>query len=215
MKYIYTGVFFDANELFNKFNCNIGANRLARSIENPHVTFTFKPDTVTPELFGKPVKFRVIGYACDGKNQSVRVEVITIPTSLHAEYDKIKQPHITISVSADGKSVDTGKMKFEPIENPFCIIGKYGAYTTDGVCTENPVTQTVSEFCRMKTQATELCALCDGGWIVATVWIDYEDIFRLPESLANKPVKSDEWGTLPIVDKDGNKMKIPVHLIYT
>lgn len=74
---------------------------------------------------------------------------------------------------------------------------------------------TVREFCRTKTAATELCVICDGGWRVGYAWIDYEDIFRLPESLANKPVKSDEWGTLPIVDKDGNKMEIPAHYIYT
>lgn len=72
---------------------------------------------------------------------------------------------------------------------------------------------TVREFCRHKTQALELCIIRDSGWIVHSVWIDYEDIFVLSNRYENKEVIKDEWGTIPIVDKNGNKIDVPCHYI--
>lgn len=72
---------------------------------------------------------------------------------------------------------------------------------------------TVREFCRHKTQALELCVIRDSGWIVHSVWIDYEDIFVLSSKYENKEVIKDEWGTIPIVDKNGNKIDVPCHYI--
>ena len=213
MKYIYTGVFFNLSELINKFNCYIGAVRLANTIENPHITFSFKPAQVDEKIFGLPMKFEVVGYACDGHNQGLQVRAVTLPKRVREEFDKITNPHITISVSENGKPVDTGKLKFMPIENPFYITGKYGAYTSEGVLTKN-LAPTVYEFCRNKTAATELVVICEGIWRVATVWIDYEDIFQIPERLRNKTVLSDKWEKLPIVDKDGNKTEILAHHLY-
>ena len=72
---------------------------------------------------------------------------------------------------------------------------------------------TVREFCRHKTQALELCIIRESGWIVHSVWIDYEDIFVLSNQYENKEVIKDEWGTIPIVDKNGNKIDVPCHYI--
>lgn len=223
MKNIYTGVFFDSAELDNLFMTYFGREKLSNVIENPHVTFTFKPDMVDPELFGIPVKFKVVGYANDGKNQGLLVAAPEISVSnrtsayahLMAEYNKIKNPHITISVSIDGRPVDTGRLKFEPIATPFEIVGKYGVFTNEGILFEDPNAITVYDFCRHKTQATELCVLCDGGWIVGAVWIDYEDIFRIPDSLKDKIVTRDYWKELSIVNEHGEHMKIPAHFIDT
>ena len=217
MKYIYTGVFFDSSELAHEFGVFIGKKTLSNIIENPHVTFTYKPKDadVKEDLFGVPVKFKVVGYACDGKNQGLQVDVLAMNGSLESEYNSIKAPHITISVSEDGRPVDTGKLNFEPVSTPFVLVGHYGAFTNKGVILENPNTITVYDFCRHKTQAAELCVLCDGGWIVGAVWIDYEDIFRIPDSLRGKAVKSDHWEELTIVNEQGEKMKIPAHFIDT
>lgn len=218
MKYIYTGVFFDSAELVSKFACFasfIEEETLSNVIENPHVTFTYKPKDVRKDLLGKPVRFRVIGYACDGKNQGLQVEVLSIHSSLLSEYGTIKVPHITISVSEDGRPVDTGKLDFKPISVPFEVVGTYGVFTNDGILLKNPDTTTVSKFCLYRTQALELCVLCDGGWVVGAVWIDHEDIFRIPDSLKNKTVTSDYWDELTIVNKNGEKMKIPAHFIDT
>ena len=48
---------------------------------------------------------------------------------------------------------------------------------------------TVREFCRNKTRALELCVIRDSGWIVHTVWIDYEDIFVISKQYEHKEIK--------------------------
>lgn len=72
----------------------------------------------------------------------------------------------------------------------------------------------VREFCMKKTQARELCVIREGGWIVSSAWIDYEDLFAIHSNIACKKVKSDEWGTLSIVTEHGDKIDIPCHYIY-
>lgn len=72
---------------------------------------------------------------------------------------------------------------------------------------------TVSEFCRTKTQALELCAITYDGWIIATVWIDYEDLFHIDKKVAKMKVKSDKWGTIPVVTEHGGKIIVPCHYI--
>lgn len=72
---------------------------------------------------------------------------------------------------------------------------------------------TVLDFCKHKTKATEICVIRERGWRVATVWIDYEDIFMLPDKLIDKKVKSDEWGTIQICDMNNYKTEIPCHYI--
>lgn len=72
---------------------------------------------------------------------------------------------------------------------------------------------TLYDFLRHKTQALELCEIREYGWTVATVWIDHEDLFMVPEKLMNRKVKSHSWGNLTIVDESGNRMCVPCHTI--
>ena len=72
---------------------------------------------------------------------------------------------------------------------------------------------TLRDFLHKKTQALELCAITDGGWVVATCWIDHEDLFHIPPRLADKEVKSDEWSAINIVDKNGKTIQIPCHYV--
>ena len=72
---------------------------------------------------------------------------------------------------------------------------------------------TVREFCLRKTQVHELCVIRDYGWIIATAWIDSEDLFAMNENVAKKEVKSDSWGTLRTVTKHGDELDIPCHYI--
>lgn len=73
---------------------------------------------------------------------------------------------------------------------------------------------TVAEYCRNKTRALQLCAILDQGWIVETVWIDYEDIFRISERSRNLTVKEVKQDKLKIVDANGSEMEIPCLFIY-
>jgi hypothetical protein len=68
---------------------------------------------------------------------------------------------------------------------------------------------TVREFCRTKTKTHQLCIICDSGWIVETVWIDSEDLFRLSTSTANCEVQSTDFDELPIVTEHGDTIRVP------
>lgn len=69
------------------------------------------------------------------------------------------------------------------------------------------------DFLRDKTNVKELCVIRDSGWIVASCWIDYEDLFYVPSRLVDKVVRKDEWGYLPIVNENNAEIKIPCHYV--
>lgn len=211
-KYIYTGVFFQFDEIRKDLDFYCTSNRLAKVIEHPHVTFTYKPDEVHPELFGREVVFRVVGYANDGKNQGIKVKVARMATDLLSEYETIKVPHITISVSADGKPVDTANLHFEDIEETFCIAGRYGAYDGKEYVFRDPDC-TVRDFCRYRTDTRELVVITQGGYTQGCVWIDSEDLCAIPECLEDEIVKNDYWDYLSVIDSHGSTVKIPAHYI--
>lgn len=56
------------------------------------------------------------------------------------------------------------------------------------------------EFLTKKTGARELCVITEGGWIVASAWIDYEDLFQLPSRLSDAEVVSSTFDTLTVRD---------------
>lgn len=72
---------------------------------------------------------------------------------------------------------------------------------------------TLREFLRKKTNVRELCIIRESGWIVASCWIDYEDLFAIPQQLLQKTIKKDEWGYITIVNENNAEIKIPCHYI--
>lgn len=72
---------------------------------------------------------------------------------------------------------------------------------------------TLKEFLWKNTYAKELCVIREDGWIVASCWIDYEDLFHIPPRLANEEVKGNEWGYLSIVNENNAEIQIPCHYI--
>ena len=72
---------------------------------------------------------------------------------------------------------------------------------------------TVKEFCLKKTQIGELCVFRDNGYIVDVTQIDSEDMFTIRNSIMDKKVKSDKWGTLTVTTKLGSKIDVPCHYI--
>lgn len=72
---------------------------------------------------------------------------------------------------------------------------------------------TLREFLRTQTRALELCVIRDGGWIVATAWIDLEDLFRIDEKIGKKEVISHNWGLLMTVDRKGDTKYVECHFI--
>lgn len=72
---------------------------------------------------------------------------------------------------------------------------------------------TLREFLRNETRPKELCVVRDSGYIMATCWIDYEDLFTIHPKFADMEVKRDEWGYLDIVNENNSLMQIRCHYI--
>ena len=108
--------------------------RLARDISNKHVTTEFRPAKSHESLYGKRAIFRVIGYANDGKNEGYKVELVSCEArELEDLYKAIPVPHLTLSVSEDGKPVNTARLNFQPIKYSFEIQAVFGGFTPEGV----------------------------------------------------------------------------------
>ena len=97
--------------------------KLERDIPNKHITTEFKPKEAHPDLYGIGAWFKLAGYANDGKNEGYSVELFQIDSTAHdkyreklkALYNTISTPHITLSVSKDGKPKDTANLDFKPV----------------------------------------------------------------------------------------------------
>jgi len=122
----YTGIFFEQKYFHDKISVLKGSH-LFRLIEHPHITFSYMPEEIDENLFGEQVMVRITGYGNDGKNEGVKVELVSASKEIAAIFKKIEVPHITVSVSEDGRPVDTRGLEFEPVE-PIELTGIYGGY---------------------------------------------------------------------------------------
>lgn len=114
---IYWGIFVN----------NMGG-QLEKVVQNQHVTFGFREEY--PEwVHGKSVEMTIVGYGNDGKNEAYLVE---LPDSIMDIYDGANRPHITLSVSSDGRPVDSWKLDFKPIQ-PRPVMGTFGYFDKEGV----------------------------------------------------------------------------------
>ncbi len=138
MKILYTGLFVDSRELHEKIKNIPGAKRLERLVENPHVTLWYYRDghkEIPTSEYGRIVDIRIVGYANDGSNEGVKIELTGIDRSngqdkLSGIVDDNKTHHITISLGPDAKAVDTGMLDFVPIE-PIELTGIFGVFCED------------------------------------------------------------------------------------
>ena len=128
-KYEYVGCFFDYNEL-SEIVKDIRQNILENEKTTPHVTFEYNPSSVDTTLFGEKIIVSIIGYGNDGVNEGVRVTLSCDNEKINNMIEKIAVPHITLSVSANGKAVNTRFLSFKPID-ALCIIGYFGGYIDD------------------------------------------------------------------------------------
>lgn len=133
--YTYIGCFIPFVELFEKIRILKG-KRLFRIIQNPHITFVYEPEQVDESLFGQNIKVKIIAYGNDGHNEGVKVELSSDSPEIKKMAAQIEVPHITLSVSENGKSINTKYIEFKPIE-PISILGKFGGYTENGIVVTN------------------------------------------------------------------------------
>lgn len=85
---------------------------LDKTIENQHVTAVYQPcDSVYLDLLqhlGQECEMEILGYGNDGKNEGLLVQ-------LHSDlpYRGAEKQHITLSISKDGKAVNTAFLDFD------------------------------------------------------------------------------------------------------
>ena len=125
----YIGCFFDAGRLYETLE-KYRTDPLLNTIARPHVTFEYMPEVVCRELFGKEVTVVVTGYGNNGKNEGVRVSLYSDDEGIKAMIEKIRVPHITLSVSEGAKAVNTADLEFYPVE-PVSITGIFGGCARD------------------------------------------------------------------------------------
>ena len=126
----YIGCFFEPAQLQEKLT---GYERtpLFRTISAPHITFAYRPEAVDTALFGIPVTVEAVGYGNDGENEALQVVFRELPGELKNLADHIAVPHITLSVSEQGQSVNSRYLPFLPIA-PFTLTGVFGAMDEAG-----------------------------------------------------------------------------------
>ena len=125
-KVFYEGLFVDSDELYQKIQ-----PKLARRIKNPHVTTMFNPKgaDLNLEQLGTGARIIAEGYGNDGKNEGLLVRIEADDPVIQEACDKLKVPHITLSVSEGAKPQDTDKLDFKPLDKPFEIKGEYGLFS--------------------------------------------------------------------------------------
>jgi len=128
--YRYIGVFLSAPKVLEAASA-YSSNRLYRLIEHPHITFAFRPEKADESLFGLPVSVKVTGYGNNGENEGLRVELCQADERIRAMWEAIALPHITVSVSQTGESVNTRWLSFAPVEDGPVLHGIFGGCTEE------------------------------------------------------------------------------------
>lgn len=140
-KIIYAGIFFDLATVEAAVGQN-GGVVLEKEITLPHVTLAFRPSNEDMQklqlLLGKEVEVSLDEFAYNNRNAGFRVSVIT-PDSVVSNFLKGKLPHITTSVSQEGRPVDTPRLFDESFEginfvqvDSQTITGRIGVFCSDG-----------------------------------------------------------------------------------
>ena len=131
---LYFGMFFDKSA--SKIIYENEKVHLENLPNNFHCTFEFAPKeyNLLNEVIGKEVSVTLVGYACNGKNSGFEIEIPENIKMYFKNFDntgKLKIPHITTSISKEGKAVDTANLYFEELDEPIIIKGKFGYFIKD------------------------------------------------------------------------------------
>ena len=111
--------------------------KLSNPISYPHVTVAYKPAIAHKDFYNALVNVIVKGYGNDGINEGYLVELIPRPWNDVRDYtefckllSEINVPHITLSVSDEGKPIDTCKLEFVdlPMDEQRVLECRFGAF---------------------------------------------------------------------------------------
>lgn len=139
----YAGFFIGPEELYRLFPPS-----LSQKILSPHVTTAYRPDVT--ELFldalGSSANIKIIGYANDGQNEGLLVEVEAENPEIQKFLNERVAPdkngelkpvptHITLSINKEegAKAVNTRNLEFTTLDEPISISGTYKLFGKNGV----------------------------------------------------------------------------------
>lgn len=110
---------------------HITDGRYDRVIKRPHITIQFRPENQDYSLVGTKAEVIVTGYGYDDENEGLSVKIETDNEELKALCQSVEVPHITLTVTVDGHSVNTRYVDFYPV--PIVrLTAVYGVVTEDG-----------------------------------------------------------------------------------
>jgi len=125
----YFGLFVNLYELRSKLKHINREGLKEKEIVHPHVTLKYKPDfdEIPVEFFGSSFTLIIDGYGYDEENEGVHVSFKCDNPVIQEWFDKIENPHITLSISENRKAVNTKYLVFKPIDEIHitCILGGF------------------------------------------------------------------------------------------
>jgi len=127
----YFGIFFNDGESLKIKNNE--KTKLEKLPNNFHCTFKFAPKDLAlyNEVIGKDISITLVGYGNDGKNSGFEIDFPQTLKKYFNNFDKqgnLKVPHITTSMAIDGKAVNTANLKFDKLNVPILLTGKFGYF---------------------------------------------------------------------------------------
>ena len=126
----YSGLFLDFDYMWEKIR-HITDGRYGRVIKRPHITIQFRPENQDYSLVGTRAEVIVTGYGYDDENEGLSVKIETDNEELKALCESVEVPHITLTVTEDGHSVNTRYVDFYPVP-VVRLTAVYGVVTEDG-----------------------------------------------------------------------------------
>lgn len=127
----YEGLFFDSKTV--KLIHSLEKNPLANTNDEIHCTFKYHPNDseIFNNLVGKTFEIYLIGYANDGNNSGFEILLPQELMEYYINYDEqdsslLKIPHITASLADGARAINTKNLKFNPLEIPVRIVGRFG-----------------------------------------------------------------------------------------
>ena len=111
-------------------------------IINMHVTFNYwRLYKFLEDIVGTEVEVIIVGYGSDALNSGFAVE---ISEELKENYKNKSAAHITVSLGEvngiKGKAVDTGKLKFNKLDETVKVRGRIGYFLSGvGVVLDNSI----------------------------------------------------------------------------
>ena len=130
----YEGLFIDSEELEKLFK-NEGTF-LGNRNDLPHITFLYKPDGkhLIEDVIGKSITCYLTAYGCDGDNSAFQVSLPDDYNDLYLNKDEngdVIEPHITVSLSDNGKAINSRYLTYVKLKEPIPVNGTFGYWIKD------------------------------------------------------------------------------------